>query len=171
MKKRKEKKATERRALTDWRRQKRGGLVRTWKESERPTRTHCLETTEGGTCQDTERNRPTDVHSHPEDDRGRHLSGHRKKQTDRRALTYWRRQREALVRTPKETDRPTCTHILETAEGGTCQDTERNRPTDAHSLSGDGRGRHLSGHRKIAAERGALTRWRAQRQRQVGTHK
>ena len=154
--------------LPIWQRE---ALVRTPKETDRPTRTHSLETAEGGNCQDTERNRPTDAHSQTGDGRGRHLSGHRKKQTDRRALTSWRWQREALVRTPKATDRPTRTHFLETVEGGSCQDTERNRPTDAHSLSGDGRGRHLSGHRTIAAERGALTRWRAQRQRQVGTHK
>ena len=76
------------------------------------------------------------------------MSGHGKNQTDRRALTSWRQQRKTLVRTRKGTDRPTSTHFLETAERGRCQDTERNRPTDAHSLSGDGRGRNLSGHGK-----------------------
>src|SRR5205807_1350698 len=87
-------------------------------------------------------------HSLSGDGRGRDLSGHRKKSTNRGALTLWRRQREGLVRTQKEIDQPRHTHFLETAEGGTCQDMERNRPTEAHSLSGDGRGRDLSGHRK-----------------------
>ena len=146
-------------------------LVRTQKETDRPRRTHKLETAEGGACQDTERDRPTEVHSLPEDGRGRNMSGHQKKPADRGALTSWRRQREELVRTQKETDRPrrthfletaeggTCqdmertdrlrrTHILETAGGGTCQDTERNGPTEAHSHPGDGMGWDLSGHRK-----------------------
>ena len=128
-----------------------------------------LETAEGGTCQDTERNRPTDAHSPTGDVRGRHLSGHRKEQTDRRALTSWRQQREALVRTPKETDRPTRTHFLQTAEVGTCQDTERNRSTDAHSQTGDSRERHLSGHQKKQTDQRALTNWRWQREALVRT--
>ena len=178
------KKTTYRGALTSWRRQ-REGLVRTQKETDRPRCTHIpiLETTEGGTCQDTERNRPTEAHSLSGDGRERDLSGHGKKQTDRGALTNCRRQREGLVRTRKETDRPRRTHILilETAEEGTCQDTERKRlteahslsghhdsrrrdlsghgkkPTNAHSHSGDGRGRNLSGHGKKQTDRGTLT--------------
>ena len=120
------KKATEKRALTSWRRQ-REGFVRTRKETDRMTRTHFLEMAEGGTCQDTketdqttrahsletaeegtcqdrEINRLSDAHSLPGDGRRRDLSGHRWKPTQRRALTSWRRQREGLVRTRKETD-------------------------------------------------------------------
>ena len=59
-----EKKETERRPLASWRRQ-REGLIRTAKAIDRATRTHELETAEGGTCQDTESNRPSDAHSHP----------------------------------------------------------------------------------------------------------
>ena len=164
------KRQTDQRALTSWRRQRKA-LVRTQKEIDRPTRTHQLWMGEGGTCQDTKRNRPTDAHSPTGDSRGMHLSGHGNKQTDRCALTSWRQQREALVRIQKDTDRPTRTHILETAEGCTCQDTERNRPTDAHSPTGDGRGRHLSGHRKRQADRRALTSWRWQREVLVRTRK
>ena len=76
--------------------------MRTRKETDRPRRTHTLETAETGTCEDTERNRPTEAHSHTRDGRGRDLSGHEKKLTDR------------------------CTHTLEMAEAETCQDTERN---------------------------------------------
>ena len=106
-----QKKQTDRCALTSWRRQ-RQALVRTMKVTDRPTRTHPLETAEGGTCQDTERNRPTDahsptgdgrgrdlsghrrnrptdVHSQTRDGRGMHLSGHEKKRTNQRALTSW----------------------------------------------------------------------------------
>ena len=122
------KKLTDRGALTSWRRQK-GGVVRIRKETDQPRCTHQLETAEGVTCQDTQRNRPTEAHSHPGDGGGRDLSGHAKKLTDRGPLTNSRRQREGLVRIWKETDRPRSTHQLETAEGGTCQDTERNRPT------------------------------------------
>jgi hypothetical protein len=97
------KKPTDREALTSWRQQSEG-LVRTWKETDRARGTHCLETAEGGTCQDTERNRPTEGNSRPGDGRESDLSGHGKKSTKRGALTSWRRQREGLVRTPKETD-------------------------------------------------------------------
>ena len=150
------KKLTDRGGLTLWRRQ-REGLVRTRKETDRPRRTHQLETAERGTCQDTERNRPTEAHSQTGDGRGKDLSGHGKKLTDRGGLTSWRRQREGLVRTRKETNRLRRTHILETAERGTCQDIERNRPTEAHSQPGDGRGRDLSGLEKKPTDRGALT--------------
>ena len=82
------------------------GLVVTRKETDRPRRTHPLETAEGGTCQDTERNRPTEAHSPTEDGRGRELSGQENKPTDRGALTSWRWQREGpgLVKKRKETD-------------------------------------------------------------------
>ena len=48
------KKVTKQGRLTNWRPQKEG-LVRTQKESDQARQTHCLETTEGGTCQNTER--------------------------------------------------------------------------------------------------------------------
>ena len=163
-------KPTDQGALTLWRRQ-REGHVRTHKETDRPKRTHFLETAEGGTCQDTQGNQLTEAHSRPGDGRGRHLSGHTRKPTDRGSLTSWRRQREALVRTCKETDRPRRTHKLETAEGGTCQGTQENRPTEAHSRPGDGRGSHLSGHARKPTDQGALTSWRRQREALVRTRK
>jgi len=85
------------------------------------------------------------------------MSGHRKKPTMQRALTSWRPQREGYVRTQKETSQARGTHFLKTTEGGTCQDTERNQPTKGHSLSGDHRGRNMSGHRKKPTNQGALT--------------
>ena len=122
------------------------------------------------------------------------MSGHGKRPTERSALTNWRRQGEGLVRTRKNTNRAKhthkletvergtcqemennqrsrCTHFLKTASGGTCQDMERNRPTEAHSLSGDGRGRDLSGDGKKPAEQGALTSWRRQGEGLVRTRK
>ena len=164
------KKLTDRGALTSWR-WKREGIVRTQKEIDRPRRTHILETAEGGTCQDTERNRPIEAHLHPGDGRGRDLLGHGKKSTDRGVLTSWRRKREGLIRTWKEIDRPRCTHPLETPEGGTCQNTETNRPTEVHSPTGDGRGRELSGHENKPTDPGALTSWRRQREGLVRTRK
>ena len=71
------KNATEQGALTAWR-QQREGFVRTGKEKDRARRTHYLETADGGTCQDTERNRPSKAHSQTGDGRGTDLSGHRK---------------------------------------------------------------------------------------------
>ena len=146
------KKSTERGALTNWRRQRKG-LVRTRKETDRARRTHVLETAERGIFQDTERNRPTEAHSLPGDGGGRDLSGHRKKPTEQGALTFWRRQRErlvrtrkkptdqgaltlcrrqreGLVRTRKEKDRARGIHRLEMTDGGTCQDTKIDRPSE-----------------------------------------
>ena len=143
----------------------------TRKETDRPRRTHKLETAEGGTCHHTQGNRPTEAHSLSGDSRGRDLSGHARNPTDRGALTNWRRQREGLVRTRKESDRPRRTHQLETAEGGTCQDTQGIRSTEAHSPTGDGRGRDLSGHARNLTDRGALTSWRQQREGLVRTRK
>ena len=127
------KRPTSRGALTSWKRH-REGLVRTRKRTDRPRRTHQLETASEGACQDTERNRPTEAHSLPGDGRGGDLSGHEKKLTERGALTSWRRHREGLVRTQKEIARAKHTHLLETASGGTCQYTERNQPIEAHPL-------------------------------------
>ena len=89
-------------------------------------RTHFLETAQGGTSQETERNRPSDAHSQTGDRVGRDKSGYGNKPTEQCALTNWRPHREGQVRTWKETDRAMRTHLLETAQGGTSQDTERN---------------------------------------------
>ena len=139
------KKSTEPGTLTSWR-QQREGLFRALKEINQARCTHFLKTADGATCQDTERTRPIDGHSLSGDGRGSDLSRHRKNSTKRGTLTPWIWQRERLVRTWKEIDRARPTHKLETAERATCQDTERNQPIDGHSLSGDGRGRDLSGH-------------------------
>ena len=149
-------KPTDQGALTCWRRQ-RERLVRTRKEPDRPWRTHFLETAEGGTCQDTERNRPTEAHSPTEDGRGRCLSGPRK-EPDRLRPTHF--LETALVRTREEIDRPRRTHMLETVEGETCQDTETNRLTEMHSQTGESKARHLSAHRNKPTDRVALTTWR-----------
>jgi len=95
------KKATEQGALTNWRPQ-REELVRTWKPSNQAMGTHLLETTEGRTCQDTEREQLSEGHSLPGDRRGRDLSGDGKKVTEQEALTFWRPQWEGLVRTQKK---------------------------------------------------------------------
>ena len=73
--------------------------------------------------------------------------------------------------TRKETDQARHTHFLEAAEGGICQDTQRNRLTEVHSLSGGGRGRDLSAHRKKRTEQSTLTPWRQQREGLVMTQK
>ena len=104
------KKLTKRRVLTPWI-PRREGLVRTQKEGNRVTGTHKLETAEGRTCQDMERNQPSDGHSLPGGHRGRELSGSGVSVTERGA------------------------HILGTAEGGTRQDTkESNQASGTHSL-------------------------------------
>src|SRR5579863_10386244 len=77
--------ASHRGALTYWRPQ-REGQVRTWKESDRARGTHVLETTEGWTSQDTERNQPSEGHSQTEGRRGRDKSGHRKKRVRDRKI-------------------------------------------------------------------------------------
>ena len=187
------KKPIDRGRLTFWR-QQRKGLVRTRKQTDRPRRTHFLETAEGGTCQDTQttdrarpthfletaeemtcqdmqRNRPTEDHSQTGDGRGMDLSGHGMKPTEGGPLTPWRRQRKGLVRTRKKTDRGRPTHILKTAEEGICQDTQRNQPTGDHSQTGDGRGTNLSGHEMKPTGRGPLTAWRRQKERLVRTWK
>ena len=122
-------KETERRALTSWRRQ-RAGLVRTRKikrpsdvhslpgdgrgkdlsgrtrkATDRATRTHQLETEDGGICQDAESNRLSEAHSHSGNVRGTNLSGHEKKQTERRGLTNWKRQRDLSGHGKKQTER------------------------------------------------------------------
>ena len=140
------KKPTDQGALTSWRRQ-REGLGQDTEKTSQARCTHQLETAEGETCQDTERNQPSKVHSRPGNSGGRDSSGHRKNPTDRGTLTSWRRQREGLVRTWKETNQRRHTHSLETAEGGS-----------------------RSGHGKKLTNRGALTNWRRRRDL-VGTRK
>ena len=144
------KEPTERGELTFWRWQ-RERLVRTRKEINRASGTHVLETAEGGTCQDTERNRPSEGYSLPGNGRERNLLGHGKKPTKQGAPTSWRRQRERLVRTQKGTDQTRGTHQLETAEVRTCQDTERSRLSEGDSLPGPGNGRGLVRIRKEAS--------------------
>ena len=139
------KKPTEPGALTSWR-QHREGLVRTQKETDRPRRTHQLETASGGTRQDTERSRPSQAHSPPGDGIGRDSSGHRKRLTDRGALTSWRRHREGLVRTQKKT-RPIKAHSLSGDSIERDSSGHRNRLSEAHSHPGDGIGRDSSGQR------------------------
>ena len=165
--------------LTSWRQQMKG-LVRTRKEIDGALRhTHKLETTEGGTYQDTERNRPneayshpgngrrrnlsghgknpaSEAHSHPEDGSGRDLSGHRKNRMSKAHSQPGDDRGRDFVRTRK-IDRARGTHNLEMAKGRACQDTERNRPSEMHSPAGDSRGRDLSGHGNKSTERGALT--------------
>ena len=136
------KKSTDRGTLTHWR-QQRGALVRTLKQTDRPRHTHPLETADGGTCQDTERNRPTEAHSHSGDGRARYLSGHEKRPTDRGALTHCR-GRHLSGYGKKQTDRGALTCWRWQREG-LCQNSEINRPTEAHSLAEDGRKRDLSG--------------------------
>jgi len=97
------------------------------------------------------------------------LSGHRKKLTEQGALTNWGPQREGHVRKQKESNQARLTHFLETAEGAICQDTERKQQSKAHLLSGDRRGRDLSGHGRKATERCALTGWRPQMEGLVRT--
>jgi hypothetical protein len=123
------------------------GLVSTRKETDRERRTDFLETAEGETCKDTERNWPSEAHSPTGDDRGKDLSGHGKKPTEQGTLTNWRQQREGLVRKRKT------------------------RASEVHSHSGDSRGRDLSGHKKKVTERGTLTSWRRQREGPVRTRK
>jgi len=141
------------------------------KPTNQPRGTYFLETTEGGTCQDTERNQASKGHSLPGDHRGRDMSGYRKKPTEQGALTNWGPQREGHVRIQKETKQARGTHFLETTEEGTCQGTERDQASKGHLLPGDHRGRDISGHRKKPSRQGALTSWRPQRKVQVRTQK
>ena len=144
------KKPTERGELTFWRWQ-RERLVRTRKEIDQVRGTHKLETAQGKTCQDMERNRPSEGYSLPGNGRERNLSGHGKKPTKQGAPTSWRWQRERLVRTQEGTDQKRGTHQLEMAEVRTCQDTERSRLSEGNSLPGPGNGRGLVRIRKEAS--------------------
>jgi len=82
-------KLTKRGALTNCR-QKRKGQVRTQNRTDQARGTHFLETIEGGTSHNTERNQLSKGHSHPRDHRGRDNSGHGKELTEKGGLTSWR---------------------------------------------------------------------------------
>jgi len=109
--------------------------------------THFLETTEGGTSQNTERIQPS---------QGTH---------------FLETTEKGQVRTQKESNQARGTYKLEITEGGTSQDMERMQPSQEHSLPGDHRGRGKSGHGKKVTKQGALTNWRPQRKGQVRTQK
>src|SRR6266850_2131499 len=96
---------------------------------------------------------------------------HEKNLTKKGSLTDWRVQMDGQVRTWKESDQARGTHRLESADGQTSQDTERIRPSKGHSQTGERRWMDKSGHGKNPTERGALTPWRAQTDRQVRTWK
>ena len=130
--------------LTPWRRQKEEQSQGT--ERNRPRRTHLLETAQGGTSQDAERNRPSDAHSPPGDPH-RERQVKTRKETDRAMRTHKLETAQGgTSQERKETDRAMRTHPLETAQGATSQDTEKNRPSERHSLPGDHRGRNKSEH-------------------------
>ena len=61
--------------------------------------------------------------------------------------------------------------MLETTVRGTSQDIERKQPSKEHSHARDHRGRDKSEHRKKATEKGTLTFWGPQREKQVKTWK
>jgi hypothetical protein len=71
------------------------------------------------------------------------------------------------VRTRKYCRPSSGTHFLESPDGETSQGTERMRTSEGHSRTGEPRQRDRSGHRNNVSQRGALTYWRAQTERQV----
>src|SRR6267142_1339333 len=78
---------------------------------------------------------------------------------------------DGQVRTWKESERARGTHSLESADGRTSQDMEGIRASKGHSRPGKHRRMDKSGHRRNTSERGALTNWRVQTDRQVRTRK
>src|SRR5437879_5034517 len=115
--------------------------------------------------------RASEGHSRPGEPRHRDKLGHRKNMSQRGALTSWRAQTQRQVRTRKECEQARGTHVLESPDTETSQDTERMRASEGHSRPGEPRHRDKSGHGRNASQRGALTNWRAQTQRQVRTRK
>jgi len=87
---------------------------------------HFLETEKGGTCQDTEKKQWRGIHSLESTEGGtsQDTEGMRLSQ----ALTSWKPQKQELVRTQ-----------------------EKRLLSEGHSLSGDHRGRDLSGYRRNAS--------------------
>jgi len=124
------------------------GQVKTWKESDQARGTHQLETTEGGTSQDTEKKGPSKGHSLPGDHRERVKAGHGKKATKQGALTSWRPQREGKSGHGKKV-------------------TKQGALTSWRPQKGGDKSRH----RKKVTKQGALTSWRSQREGQVRTWK
>jgi hypothetical protein len=93
------------------------------------------------------------------------------KATGKGVLTNWRAQIGRQVRTRNKCERARGTHVLESPDAETSQDTERMRASEGHSRPGEPRHRDKSEHGNNASQRGALTSWRAQTQRQVRTRK
>ena len=89
--------------LTSWRPQRKGH-IRTEKESDQARGAHILETTEGGTSQNMEREQLSKGHTQTGDQRGRDKSEHKKKATEWGPLTCWRWHRRGQVRTQKESN-------------------------------------------------------------------
>src|SRR6266850_2096719 len=147
------------------------GQVRTRKESKRVRGTHFLESADGRTSQDMEGIRASKGHSRPGKHRRMDKSGHGRNTSKRGALTYWRVQTDGQVRTRKESEQARGTHFLESADGWTSQDMEGIRASEGHSRTGERRQTDKSGHGRNPSERGALTNWRAQMDRQVRTRK
>jgi len=86
--------------------------------------------------------------------------------------THFLESAEKQVSTVKESEteeaRPKSTHTLE-RDGSTRQDAKK--ASEGHSQTGEGRERDVSGHGNKLSERGALTSWRAEREKQVITQK
>jgi hypothetical protein len=64
-------------------------------EGNRARGTHCLETAEEKTSHDTERNQLSEGHSLPGDPQREGQSGHGKNATERMVLTSWRRKKKS----------------------------------------------------------------------------
>src|SRR6266850_484063 len=147
------------------------GQVRTWTESEQVRGTHFLESADGRTSQDTEGIQASEGHSLSGERRRTDKSGHGRNPSEQGALTPWKAQTDGQVRTWKEYKRARGTHFLESADGRTSQDMEGIQVSKGHSPTGERRQTDKSGHRRNPSERGALTNWRAQMDRQVRTRK
>ena len=145
--------------------------VRTRKECEPARGTHHLEGPDTKTFQDTERIRASEGHSQTGEPRNRNNSGHRKDENQQGALTFWKAQIQKQVRTQNECEPGRGTHVLENPGTETNQNTERMQASKGHSRPGEPRQGDISGHRKNASQRGALTSWRAQIQGQLKTRK
>jgi|SRR6267142_593298 len=112
------------------------------KEREGTRVSHFLESTKGGTSQDT------------------------RMQASKGGLTSWRAQRERQVNTAKEREGKEVSHSLESTNGGTSQDTESKQAREG-GLTIWRVQRDKSKCRKEASKQAILTNWRAQRGGQV----
>ena len=115
--------------------------------------------------------RASEGHSRSVESRHKDKSGHGNNASQEGALTSWRAQKQGQVRTRKECEPGRDTHILESPDTKTSQDTERMRASEGYSPTGEPRHKDKSEHGKNASQRGALTNWWAQIQRQVRTWK